>query len=164
MKILNIREFSLTKPKNEKVKIGYLVQNVELIDKNLNFINLYSLKGKKIISCFPSIDTGICDTQTKSLYELIKEKQISLINVSVDLPFALGRWCISNELPNINLYSDYLGMNLGHELGIIIDNANLLYRSLFILDENNKIVYFQLADKVSSALNFDEIKNFLKNF
>ena len=163
MKSLNIKDFALHQPKLENVKIGYQVKNIELIDKDLNFLSLYDVKGKKIISLFPSIDTGICDSQTKYLHKLAKEKQMSLINVSADLPFALNRWCVSNEIPDAKLYSDYLGLKLGHELGVVIPEANLLYRSIFILDEDNKIIYFQLAKFVASSLDFDSIKQFLNS-
>ncbi|WP_052663064.1 thiol peroxidase [Mycoplasmoides pirum] len=161
MKSLLLKDISMNKSLKTEVKIGYEIKNIELIDKDLNFHSLYEIHGKKIISIFPSIDTGICDTQTKEMYKLAKEKNIELINVSADLPFAHKRWCLANELIDAKLLSDYNELKLGHELGIVIPEANLLYRSVFILDENNKIIYIQFAEKVGSSLDFNQIKNFL---
>ncbi len=162
MKSLAIRDFSMAKPAKPSVKIGYRVKDVELVDRDMNCVMLLGTKGPKIVSCFPSIDTGICEAQAKTIHAIATRKGIGLINVSADLPFAHGRWCMANELPGALLLSDFNGLRLGKQLGILIPFANLLYRCVFVLDEANKVIYMQFAKKVGAPLDFKALEAFLK--
>lgn len=158
---INFKEISISKPQNN-IKVGHKVANVSLMNTSLEKINLYDFDEEwKILSIFPSIDTSVCDIQTKKIYEIAKSKNIALINISADLPFAFKKWCMANNIENINILSDYNGLNLGHELGIVIDGFNLLYRTIFILNKNNEIVYYQFANKVSEQIDFDNINEFI---
>lgn len=115
----------------------------------------------KVISCFPSIDTGVCDLQTKKLLsEYGNNENIALLNVSVDLVFAFSKWCAANgnNIENIYMLSDYRDHSFAKAYGVNIKDANLIYRSLFIIDEFNFVKYIQLARGISEELNFTEIK------
>ncbi|MEG2198362.1 MAG: redoxin domain-containing protein [Malacoplasma sp.] len=157
----NFKETSILKPQNN-IKLGHKVANVALTNGTLGKINLYDIPGDwKIISTFPSIDTSVCDIQTKKIYEIAKAKNITLINVSTDLPFALNKWCMLNNISDINILSDYNGINLGKELGIVIDGFNLLYRTIFILNKENELVYYQFVQKVTDQIDFDNLSEFI---
>lgn len=158
---INFKEISISKPQNN-IKVGHKVANVSLVNTSLETIHLYDFNEEwKILSIFPSINTSVCDIQTKKIYEIAKSKNITLINVSADLPFAFQKWCALNNLDDINVLSDYNGLNLGHELGIIIDGFNLLYRTIFILNKDNEIVYYQFANKVVDQIDFDNVNEFI---
>lgn len=146
------------------IQIGEQAKDFVLSDFTLNDVKLSDFENKyKIISCFPSIDTGICDIQTKTLIEKIKNKKDAvLLNVSMDLPFAFKRWCNDESYDNIYLLSDYKTHQFAKDYGIHIKYFNLCYRSIFILDKDNKIVYKQLSKKIGQALEFNEILEFIE--
>lgn len=162
-KKVSLKDISLSKPFN-KIGLKSKIKNVTLVDLNLENKKLNDFKAKyKILSTFPSIDTGVCDSQTKKMVELFSNKEeFVLLNVSADLPFALKRWCLANEKDaNVHTLSDYKGLELAQSLGILIKEYNLLYRSVFILNSKNEIIYFQLAKKVSEPINFENVASFV---
>ncbi|BAC44187.1 thiol peroxidase [Malacoplasma penetrans] len=116
-------------------------------------------KKIKIISCFPSIDTGVCDMQTKKLFsEYGNNEKIVLLNVSSDSLFAFNKWCLANEAQNTVMLSDYRDHTFAKAYGVNIKDANLIYRSIFIIDEFNFVKYIQLSKGLTDELDFVQIK------
>lgn len=162
-----------------------LIENVKLEDKPLKVgdiapdfclskienrivydVRLSDFKNNtyKLISTFPSIDTGVCDLQTKKFNQMYGNRDdITLINVSTDLPFAFKKWCELSNNPNMIMLSDYKDHSFAKAYGINVVGANLIYRSFFILDKDNKILYIQHAKAIPEHLNYEEIEQFLKN-
>lgn len=144
---------------NKPLNVGDTLKDFVLTDFTLNDMCLKDFEGKyKIFSTFPSIDTGVCDIQTKNLIEKVKQlDNVVLINVSMDLPFAFKRWCNNTNYENVYLLSDYKTHNFAKDCGLHINFFNLIYRALFIVDKNNKVIYMQKSNKIGEPLNFDEI-------
>ncbi|MDE5949751.1 MAG: thiol peroxidase [Malacoplasma sp.] len=118
----------------------------------------------KVISCFPSIDTGVCDLQTKKLYEEYGNVEgLALLNVSADLVFAFNKWCGANNMKNIFMLSDYRDHKFAKDYGVNILHANIIYRSVFIIDQQNIVRYVQLAKGISEPLDFYSIKQAINN-
>lgn len=142
-----------------KLKNGDKAPDFNLIDENGESRSLKDYEGKiKVISCFPSIDTGVCDAQTKKFAKDFKDKKdLVVLNVSVDLPFAFQRWCAANDINMIGL-SDYRTNQFGKDYGILMDPYMTLYRSVFVLDKNNTIVLACYNDEVGKPVNFDLIE------
>lgn len=147
------------------LKVGDNLKDFALTDFTLNDLSLKDFNGKiKLFSTFPSIDTGVCDLQTKELLKIVSNlKDTVLINVSMDLPFAFKRWCNNENYDNAYLLSDYKTHEFAKNCGLHIKFFNLLYRAFFIVDQNNKVIYFQKSEKIGEPLNFDEIKKEIKN-
>lgn len=147
------------------LKVGDTLKDFALTDFTLNDLSLKDFNGKiKLFSTFPSIDTGVCDLQTKELLKIVSNlKDTVLINVSMDLPFAFKRWCNKENYDNAYLLSDYKTHEFAKNCGLHIKFFNLLYRAFFIVDQNNKVIYFQKSEKIGEPLNFDEIKKEVKN-
>lgn len=147
------------------LKVGDTLKDFALTDFTLNDLSLKNFNGKiKLFSTFPSIDTGVCDLQTKELLNIVSNlKDTVLINVSMDLPFAFKRWCNNENYDNAYLLSDYKTHEFAKNCGLHIKFFNLLYRAFFIVDQNNKVIYFQKSEKIGEPLNFDEIKKEIKN-
>lgn len=147
------------------LKVGDTLKDFALTDFTLNDLSLKDFNGKiKLFSTFPSIDTGVCDLQTKELLKIVSNlKDTVLINVSMDLPFAFKRWCNNENYDNTYLLSDYKTHEFAKNCGLHIKFFNLLYRAFFIVDQNNKVIYFQKSEKIGEPLNFDEIKKEIKN-
>lgn len=146
------------------LNVGDTLKDFALTDFSLNDLSLNDFKGKiKLFSTFPSIDTGVCDLQTKELLKMVSNlKNTVLINVSMDLPFAFKRWCNNGDLKNAFLLSDYKTHNFAKNCGLHIKFFNLLYRAFFIVDKNNKVIYFQKSNKIGEPLDFEAIKKELK--
>lgn len=160
----------LTKPltlENKQITVGEKapdfclarLEGFEIIDTTLK-----DFEGKvKILSCYPSIDTGVCDLQTKNFYKKHNNNEkVALLNISTDLLFALSRWCGANEITNATMLSDYRTHRFAKDYGINILGADIIYRSIFIIDENNTVRYVQLAKQLTSALDFDDVDKALQ--
>lgn len=148
----------------KEIKAGDNAPDVTLVANDLSEVKLSSFKGKKvIISVVPSLDTGICDLQTKR-FNLEASKNIDLVvlTVSKDLPFAQKRWCGAANATAVKTLSDYRG-NFGEEYGVLIKGLALLARAIFVVDANGKVRYTQLVKEVTTEPNYDEVLNAVKS-
>ncbi|MEJ7210240.1 thiol peroxidase, partial [Staphylococcus capitis] len=87
------------------------------------------------------IDTGVCDQQTRKFNEEASQENGVVLTISADLPFAQKRWCASNGLENVITLSDHKDLSFGEHYGVVMKEMRLLARSVFVLDENNHVVY-----------------------
>ena len=95
--------------------------------------------------------------------ELSEIEDLTVLTISNDLPFAQARWCGNAGLDNIITLSDYIELDFGNKYGTYIKELRLQARSVFVLDQNRKIIYIEYVDEMSSHLNFDELLTFVKN-
>ncbi len=143
----------------KKLNVGDKAPNFELVDSNCNIKTLNDYEGKiKVISCIPSIDTGVCDAQTRHFAKKYENNSdVVVLNVSVDLPFAFDRWCMSNQINVIGL-SDYRTRKFGEDYGILMDPYMTLFRSVFVVDKNNNIVLPLYNKEVGEPVDFDAVE------
>lgn len=115
-----------------------------------------------LISVVPSLDTSVCDFQTRNINEeLASFENIDFITVSMDLPFAQKRWCGSAGLDIITL-SDYQTAEFGKDYGVLIEGLRLLARAVFLLDKNRKVVYVEYLQEMTNHPNYEKLLNFIK--
>lgn len=152
----------LTLTGNE-VKAGDQAPDVTLVANDLSEVKLSSFKGKKVIlSAVPSLDTPVCDVETRRFnQEAGKLNDVVILTVSKDLPFAQKRWCGAAGVTAVKTLSDYRG-NFGETYGILIKGLNLLARSIFVIDESGKVTYVQLVKEVASEPNYEEVLKAVK--
>ena len=151
----------LKEPIQLQQELDFIAVNLELNDFKLSDLK----NKKKIISIAPSLDTEICALQTKVLNDKIKELQdISLITITLDLPFAQSRSC-ENYKDNDNhiIVSDYKYHDFANKTGLLIKELGLLARSIIVCDENNKIKYIDINEEISSEPNYEKLINFIEN-
>ena len=145
-----------------QVKTGETAPEFTLLDNDLNEVNLSTYDGqKKLISVVPSIDTGVCDQQTRKFNEEASQEDGVVLTVSVDLPFAQKRWCASNGLDNVIKLSDHKDLSFGKNYGVVMEELRLLARSVFVLDKNNKVVYSEI---VSEGTDFPDFESALEAY
>ena len=121
-------------------------------------LTLGDLRGKPcLISVVPSLDTGVCAIQTKKFNEQIGSlgDSIHALTVSVDLPFAQGRFCSENGIDNMRTASDYQDRNFGQQWGMLIEELKILARGVFVLDADGKIVHAETVGEVTDEPNYD---------
>jgi thiol peroxidase len=122
------------------------------------------ISGKiRFINVVPSVDTGICDAQTKRFSdEANKVSGVEWITISCDAPTALNRWCSAGSINNLRMLSDFRDHDFGVKYGVYVKEQGLLARSIFILGADNKIAYIQRVTEMASHPNYDEALAALK--
>lgn len=146
-------------------KVGDLAPNFIALNQDLEEKSLSDYQEPYIIlNVVPSLDTGVCDIQTRKINkELTSRRDVLVITISNDLPFAQRRWCGNAELPQIITLSDHRTLDFGNKYGANIQELRLLARSVFVLDEKRKIIYLQYLDEMTDHLNYDALLDFVKN-
>lgn len=111
------------------------------------------LKGKPtIVSIVPSLDTGVCQVQTKRFSQELASLggSVNSVTVSRDLPFAQNRFCGAEDVKNMKLGSDYQSGEFGKSWGVMIDELKLLTRAVYVLDSQGNVVYSEIVPEVTS--------------
>ena len=132
------------------LEAGMTMPDFEVIDVALNPVHPMETKGKKIILAVPSADTGVCSLELAKFMNKMKgHEDVEVLSVSEDLPFALDRWSKTEQNTVIKTYSDYKDHDFAKKTGTYMKENGLLARSVFVTDEDGKIVYVQYVDEVS---------------
>lgn len=115
-------------------------------------VSLEDYAGKiKLISVVPSLDTGVCDFQTRRFNQEAAAlgENVVILTVSVDLPFAQARWCGAAGVDKVVTLSDYKTREFGKAYGVLIKELMLDMRSIFVLDTDNKIAYVEYVKEMT---------------
>jgi thiol peroxidase len=139
--------------------VGTTIRDFALVDSGLNVKTLESFEGKKkVFNIFPSIDTGICAASARKFNEEASNLENTVvINVSKDLPFALGRFCAAEGLNDVETLSDFRG-SFGDDYEVTITDSpmqGLLSRAVIVADENNKVIYTEQVPEIVHEPNYD---------
>lgn len=116
------------------------------------------LRGKPtVLSVVPSLDTPVCQIQTKRFNEELGAlgDQINAVTVSVDTPFAQNRFCGAENIANLRSGSDYFDRNFGRNWGMLIEELQLLARGVFVLDADGNVVYAEQVREVAEEPNYE---------
>jgi len=142
----------------DEVKVGDQAPDFSVLDTDLSDVKLSDYDGKKkLISVIPSIDTGVCSTQTKTFNERVADvDNTAVLTISNDLPFAQKRWSADEGLDNAVTLSDHKDLSFGRNYGVVMEELRLLARSVFVLDENNKVVYAEYVPEGTDHPNYDK--------
>lgn len=152
----------------QAVKAGQQAPEFTLhyFEGGLKTITPADLKGKPtILSVVPSLDTGVCKIQTKKFNDelaALKDK-INAVTVSLDLPFAMNRFCGAESITNMRVGSDYMNRSFGQNWGMLIEELKLLARGTFVLDASGKVVHAETVPEVTSEPNYDATLAALKS-
>jgi len=143
-----------------ELKVGDAAPDFNVVDNSLAPVNLASYGGKiKVISAVPSLDTPVCDTETRRFNQEAAglPGEVALLTVSVDLPFAQKRWCGAAGIDRVVTLSDYRDRSFGLAYGVFIDELKLLARSIFVVDGGNVIRYIQHVPEVTQEPDYDAV-------
>lgn len=133
-----------------QVKVGDTAPDFTVVDNDLNPFKLSDTKGKRVFLTVPSLDTPVCDTEVRRFnQEAAKLGDVTIYTISMDLPFAQGRWCGGAEIDKVKTVSDYKDREFGKNYGVYINELGLLSRAVFVVDENNKIVYVEYLNEIT---------------
>ena len=151
----------------EAVQVGQAAPDfsVHYFEDGLHAISLADLKGKpSIVSVVPSLDTGVCQIQTKRFNQELGAlgERVNALTVSLDLPFAMNRFCGAENVTDMKVGSDYQDRNFGTQWGMLIEELKLLARGVFVLDADGKVVYAETVPEVTDEPNYDGALEALK--
>jgi thiol peroxidase len=140
-----------------EIKAGQKAPDFHSVDKGLAPIGLDKFKGKvKIISVVPSIDTPVCDAQTRRFNEeASKLGDVQVLTVSMDLPFAQARWCGAAGVDKITMVSDFKDRDFGNKYGVLIKELGLLARAVFVVDKNDNVTHAEYVKEVANHPDYE---------
>jgi len=142
-----------------EVKVGDKAPAFTVLDKDLSEVMLSDFAGKvKIISVTPSLDTPVCDLQARKFNEEAGSlgDTVVVINISMDLPFAIARFCTSAGIEKIRTLSDHRDASFGNAYGVLIKELRLLSRSIFVIDQLDIIRYIELVPEITNQPDYDK--------
>jgi Peroxiredoxin len=143
-----------------EVKVGQQAPDFTLLDNELNVKTLADFDGKvKVISVVPSLDTGVCDAQTRWFNQDVTKLSdgVVVLTVSMDLPFAQARWCGAAGVNNVITLSDHKDASFGQNYGFLIEELRLLSRGVVVINKDNKVTYVEYVPEVTNPVNFDAV-------
>ncbi len=140
-----------------EVKVGDQAPDFTVLANDLSAVSLQDSKGSvRLISVVPSIDTGVCDAQTRRFNEEAAGLgNVKVLTISVDLPFAQKRWCGANGIENVQTLSDHRELSFGEAYGVAIKELRLLARAVFVVDSNDKVTYVEYVSEATNHPNYE---------
>lgn len=139
--------------------VGSAAPAFTLVKPDLSDVSLDAYKGKRLVlNIFPSIDTGVCATSVRTFNQKAAElENTEVLCVSVDLPFALSRFCGAEGIQNVSTASGFRS-SFGKDYGVTFSSgavAGLYSRAVVVIDENGKVVHAEQVAEVTNEPNYD---------
>ena len=148
-----------------EVKVGDKALDFTVVDVDLKEVRLKDFAGKiKIISVSASLDTPVCDMQARRFNQEAATLPVDVVilNITMDLPFAISRFCTTAGIDKVHAYSDHRDASFGNAYGVLIKELRLLARSIFIIDKNDVIRYIEIVPELTNHPDYDKALGALK--
>jgi thiol peroxidase len=148
-----------------EIKVGDKAPDFVVVDKGLQEVDLAKTgAGVRIFSVVPSLDTPVCDMQTKRFNDVAgKLTTVSFYTVSMDLPFAQNRWCASFGVDNVKMLSDHKYASFGEHYGTLIKDWRIESRAIFVVDQAGVVQYVEYVPEVAEHPNYEAALNKAKS-
>ena len=140
-----------------ELKPGDPAPDFDVVDNNLRPVTLAGTgEHVRIFSVVPSLDTPVCDAQTKRFNEeAAKLPNVNIITISMDLPFAQKRWCGAFGVDNVKMLSDHVDGSFGSNYGTLIKELRIESRAIFVLDPQNRIRHAEYVKEVADHPDYE---------
>lgn len=144
-----------------QLKPGDRAPAFQVIGQDLSPVTLGTFKGQALlISVVPSVDTAVCDAQTRRFnQEAAALQQVEILTISMDLPFAQKRWCGAAGVDRVRLLSDHQAASFGQAWGVLIHELRLLARAVFVVDAGGTVRYVEYVPEMTSPPNYEAALN-----
>ena len=136
-----------------EIRVGDQAPHFRLVGNDLADIECESFHRKvRVLSVAPSIDTPVCATQTRTFNKEAAglSTDVVILSVSLDLPFALARFCGAEGIERVVTASDYKYRTFGEAYGVYIRELGLLTRAVFVIDREGKVAYAEYVPEVTN--------------
>ena len=140
-----------------ELKAGDAAPDFAAVDTGLKPVDLAKTGvGVRIFSVVPSLDTPVCDMQTRRFNEeAAKLPNVKIYTISMDLPFAMKRWCGAMGVDKVEMLSDHKSGSFGESYGTLIKELRIESRAIFVVDQANKLSYVEYVKEVADHPNYD---------
>lgn len=141
-----------------ELKAGDTAPNFVVSKNLLEDASLSDYAGKiKLISVVPSLDTGVCDAQTRRFNTEAAGlgDDVVILTISMDLPFAQARWCGAAGIDRVVTLSDHKDASFGQAYGVLIKEFRLDMRSIFVIDKNDTVAYVEYLAEMAEHPNYE---------
>ncbi len=139
-----------------ELKVGDKAPDFAVTAKDLSTVGLGEGGTVRIISVVPSLDTPVCDAQTKRFNEEVaKLPGVEILTVSMDLPFAQSRWCGAYGVENVKMLSDHKTASFGTNYGTLIEDWRVEARAIFVVDKDNMLRHVEYVKEVAEHPNYE---------
>ncbi len=148
-----------------QLKVGDQAPDFAVVDNGLAPVTLATSAGNiRIISAVPSLDTPVCDSETRRFNQeaAALPGNVNVLTISLDLPFAQKRWCGAAGIDKVITLSDYRERSFGQSYGVLIKELLLLTRAIFVIDASDTIRYIQIVPEVTSEPDYAEVISAVK--
>lgn len=140
--------------------VGSQAPDFSLTTSSLSDVGLSEYAGKKkVISILPSLDTPVCATSTQKFNsQVAASKDVQLLVVSADLPFAAGRFCEANSAASTVTLSTMRNTSFANDYGVLMADgplAGLTARAVLVLDQDNKVLHAELVPEIAQEPNYE---------
>ncbi|MGE7768178.1 thiol peroxidase [Peribacillus sp. NPDC096540] len=141
-----------------ELRVGDKAPDFTVLTNDRRKAHLSDYKNKTcIITTIPSLDTGVCDLQTKLFNEEASQmgKEVAVLAISTDLPFAQGRWCKESNVEDITILSDHFDLSFGTAYGTYMKEHRLECRAVFVIDKEGTIKYVEYLPEVTNHPDYE---------
>jgi len=163
--VITMKGNSLTL-EGDEVKAGQKAPDCEVTANDLSKVKISSLiRGKTAIICsVPSLDTKVCDIETRRFNEEASKlgSDVVILTISMDLPFAQKRWCGAAGIDKVQTLSDYRDAAFGKSYGVLIKELHLLARAVFVVDKEGVIRYIQIVPEETHEPDYEAVLKAVK--
>lgn len=142
-----------------ELKVGDKAPAFTVLDGDLKEVSLKDFSGKiKVISVTPSLDTPVCDVQARRFNSEAASLPADtvVLNISMDLPFAITRFCTTAGIERVKAYSDHRDGSFGTAYGVLMKEARLLARSVFIIDKDDIVRHVEIVPEISNHPDYEK--------
>lgn len=141
-----------------ELKVGEEAPDFSLVGGDLKSVTLADTEGIRVFSVVPSLDTPVCDQQTRRFNQEAESLLgVTIYTISMDLPFAQGRWCAAAEVENLTMLSDHKDSSFGSNYGTLIKELRLNCRAIFVVDEKNNLRHVEYVGEVAEHPDYDAV-------
>ncbi len=148
------------------IKVGDLAPESTVVDENLMPVSLVDRSSDqlRLFIILASIDTETCSTEVKTFSRFLKDLDFFLeaYLISADLPFTQRRWCSSERIKNVKIFSDYRNLNLTRSWGLLVKELELPARAVYILGKDDRVLYREIVPEITSEPNYKAVIEFVK--
>ena len=138
-----------------EIRVGQKAPDFTAANKDLSPFKLSEVKGRKLIVAVPSLDTPVCDAEVRRFNtEATALANTTVITISMDLPFAQARWCGAAGVDKLVTVSDYKDHDFAKKYGTFLPALGLLTRAVFLLAEDNTVLYVEYVPEVTNHPNY----------
>jgi len=143
-----------------EIKAGDKAPSFIALAQDFTEVHAEALKGKTtVFAAVPSLDTGVCDTETKRFNDEAAKfgDQVNFVTVSCDLPFAQKRWCGMTNVDKVKLLADHRDHSFGQAYGVYVKETGFLWRAVFVVDKNGVVQYAEYVPEMGRQPNYDGV-------